>query len=68
MGLDLLTIIGAGIITLASGMFGNNGPSVKVQCIQSYGACITAGQTEEQCDIMLNTICRNKLKKENLDD
>lgn len=68
MGLDLITVIGAGVITLASGIFGNNGPSVKVQCIQSYNQCIIAGQPEEQCDKILDTICKNKVKKGNRDD
>lgn len=66
---ELVTLIGAGAITLAGSLFGNNGPSVKVQCIQSYSACVTAGQPEEQCKKILLNVCKGKYsKREELGD
>lgn len=51
---ELITLIGAGAITLAGTLFGNNGPSVKVQRIESYGQCLSATKDEALCSKILD--------------
>lgn len=61
---ELITLVGAGAISLASVLFGNNGPSVKVQRIESYGQCLSTTRDEALCSKILEVYKKKEEPRE----
>lgn len=50
---DLVTLAAAGILGLAGAYIGKDTPSKKIQCIKSYGDCLTQRKDDIVCERIL---------------